>query len=94
MWVWTNAGVAKWHGVVITPDSVSGVPFETSLKCEREFRRTAGAANCRRSIPRTDVDSMKLGYTTLAEGFTDGVGVPAMIILAEFAAGLVVLALR
>jgi hypothetical protein len=80
--------------VVITQDSVSGIPYETSLRCEREIRRTAGAANCRRFILRTEVDSMKLGYTTLAENVTDVVGPTALIILAELAAGLVANAFR
>ncbi len=26
VWIWTRGGVEKWHEVVITPDSVSGIP--------------------------------------------------------------------
>jgi len=42
VWIWTKRGVEKWRAVVITQDSVSGIPFETSRKC----------VVCRRSIPR------------------------------------------
>lgn len=54
VWIWTGRTIEKWHAVVITQDAVSGIPYETSLKCD----------SCRRSIPRAQVDSMKLGYNT------------------------------
>ena len=54
VWIWTGTVVKKWHAVVITQDSVSGIPFEDSDSCYL----------CRLSIPRTSVDSMKLGYKT------------------------------
>src|SRR5512135_1692237 len=69
--IWRSSGVEKWHAVVITQDSVSGIPYEAPLKC----------ALCRRSIPRVQVDSMKLYYRTLAENVTDVVGPPTLIIL-------------
>jgi hypothetical protein len=47
--IWSNGTVEKWHGVAITADSVSGIPYGTSLECD----------SCRRSIPRALVDSMK-----------------------------------
>src|SRR5882762_6290822 len=55
--IWTGGKVQEWHGVVISDDSVSGIPYRTSLKCD----------SCRRSLPRTQVDSMKLGYVTVAQ---------------------------
>ncbi len=84
MWIWSRGGVEKWHAVVITQDSVSGILFETSRKCAR----------CRRSIPRVQVDSMKHGYRTLPENVTDVLGPPTLIILAEYAVGLAVHWLR
>jgi len=75
VWIWTAGGVEKWHAVVITQDSVSGIPFDTSRKC----------ATCRRSIPRVQVDSMKHGYRTFAEDVTEFVGVLTAAILAEAA---------
>ena len=44
--------VNRWHWVVITEDSVSGIPYEMSPECD----------GCRRSLPRSQVDSMTLGY--------------------------------
>ena len=51
VWIWSGGKVEKWRAVVITPASVSGIPYGTSLKCD----------TCRRSIPRAQVDSMKVG---------------------------------
>jgi len=75
VWIWTKGGVEKWRAVVITQDSVSGIPFETSRKC----------VVCRRSIPRVQVDSMKHGYRTLAQTVTEVVGVPTLLLVGEFA---------
>ena len=84
VWIWSGGEVTKWHAVVITQDSVSGIPFEMSRKCAR----------CRRGIPRVQVDSMKRGYRTLAETVTDIVGPASLLIVAEYAVGLVVNWLR
>src|SRR5262249_10320634 len=54
VWVWNGGTVEKWHAVVITPDSVSGIPYRISLGCD----------SCRRSMPRAQVDSMKVGPIT------------------------------
>ena len=75
VWIWTRGGVEKWRAVVITQDSVSGIPFESSRKC----------VVCRRSIPRVQVDSMKHGYRTLAETVTEVVSVPTLLLVGEFA---------
>ncbi len=73
VWVWSGGQVKKWHAVVITQDSVLGIPYRMSLKCD----------SCRRSMPRTQVDSMKLGYHTLPETVTDIVGATTLLLLAE-----------
>lgn len=52
VWIWTSDGFTKWHAVVITRDSVSGIPFQSSVKCD----------SCRQSIPRSRVDSIRLGH--------------------------------
>lgn len=75
VFIWHRRGVEKWHGVVITQDSVSGIPYETTLKCTL----------CRRSIPRVQVDSMKLYYHTLPQNVTVFVGALAVLTLAEYA---------
>src|SRR5438445_1158272 len=55
IWIWTKSGVEQWHWVEITQDSVSGIPWKLQV--------TEGYScpMCRGSIPRTQVDSMKLG---------------------------------
>ena len=73
VWIWTKGGVEKWRAVVITQDSVSGIPGETSRKC----------VVCRRSIPRVQVDSMKHEYRTLAQNVTEVVGVVTVLTLGE-----------
>ena len=55
--IWSGGTVEKWHAVVITSDSVSGIPYGTSLECD----------SCRRSIPLGLVDSMKVSHKTTAK---------------------------
>ena len=64
VWIWSERGVEKWHGVVITQDSVMGYQYGMPLMC----------GGCRRSHLRTQVDSMKLGYHTAVENVTKGAG--------------------
>jgi hypothetical protein len=65
VWIWSSSMMEKWHAVVLSPDSVSGIPYVMSLRCD----------SCRRSIPRAQVDSMKVGYKTGgAKGADRGVG--------------------
>ena len=80
VWIWTRGGVEKWHDVFVTYDSVKGIPFDLPLGC----------ATCRRSIPLTRVDSMKLGYKTRVQNITEFVGVVTAAILAEAAVCAVV----
>ena len=54
--IWSGGNVEKWHAVVITPDSVSGIPYSMALQCD----------SCRRSMARAQVDSMTLGHETRA----------------------------
>jgi len=51
VWIWSAGQVEKWHAVVFPPDSVSGIPYRMALQCD----------SCRRSMPRAQVDSMKVG---------------------------------
>lgn len=57
VWIWSDTTVRTWHGVVISDDSVSGVPWYEALTCD----------SCRRSMPRTQVDSMTVRYYTGAQ---------------------------
>jgi hypothetical protein len=38
---WSHDTVSKWHDVVITQDSVSGIPFGTSRDCYAVGRVTS-----------------------------------------------------
>jgi hypothetical protein len=51
VWIWSGGKVEKWHAVDFPPDSVSGIPYRMALQCD----------SCRRSMPRAQVDSMKVG---------------------------------
>jgi hypothetical protein len=73
VWIWSGGKVEKWHAVVITPDSVSGIAYKMPVTCY----------SCRLTIPRTRVDSMKLGYRTLPEDVTGIVSLTALGLLAD-----------
>lgn len=49
--VWHRGATERWHGVVIGPDSVSGIPFRSPSDCD----------TCRLALPRAAVDSIRLG---------------------------------
>jgi hypothetical protein len=77
VWIWSHDAVLKWHDVLITQDSVSGIPFGSPRDC---------FARCRRSIPRVQVDSIKQGYRTPAQNTITVVGVVIGLLSAEGAA--------
>ena len=41
----------QWHALRITADSVTGIPFIRPITCD----------SCRRSVPRSEVDSIRFG---------------------------------
>jgi len=49
--VWSHGQAVQWHAVQITADSVTGIPYFKPITCD----------SCRRTIPRSAVDSIKLG---------------------------------
>jgi len=71
--IWSAGKVEKWHAVVITPDSVSGIPYTMALQCDR----------CRRSMPRARVDSMTLGSQTRAPKALEVAGAVAAALVLE-----------
>jgi len=60
----------QWHAIRLTLDSISGVPFIRPATCD----------SCRVSLPRTEVDSIRLGD-------------PDKAVLESLAAALVVMVL-
>jgi hypothetical protein len=70
--------IESTQAVVITQDSVSGIPYEMSLCGD----------SCRRTLPRTQVDSVKLGYLGHhidSKVVLEGAGVITLLLLAEAA---------
>lgn len=77
VWIWSRGAVDKWHAVLVTQDSISGIPYEMPQTCD----------SCRRSLPRTQVDSMKasyLGHHITAGSVIKGVGFAAAVLTADF----------
>jgi hypothetical protein len=68
--IWNCGTLQQWHGVVITQDSISGIPKQKPLTCD----------DCRRSIPLTQVDSLKVGYQTLPEYIIFGAIIAALVL--------------
>ena len=76
VWIWSGGKVEKWQAVIITTDSVSGIPYGTSLVCD----------SCRRTIPRAQVDSMKVAHRT--RGVVQGVASESLILAGALVAVL------
>jgi hypothetical protein len=49
--VWSGGKARQWHGILVTTDSVSGVPYTQSPECD----------SCRVALARSVVDSIRLG---------------------------------
>jgi hypothetical protein len=63
--VWSGDRAQQWHAVVVTNDSVSGIPFVRPVSCD----------SCRLALPRAAVDSLRLGSPST--GFWKSVGLVA-----------------
>jgi hypothetical protein len=72
--VWHTGKVEQLHGVVVAPDSVTGIPYFRPLTCDA----------CRVAIPRAAVDSLRLGNPEA--GFWKTFGLVVGIPVAAFAA--------
>jgi hypothetical protein len=60
--VWVDGRAHRWHSLVVTTDSLAGVPFTQPPHCD----------SCRVALPRSSVDSLRLGNPTA--GFWKSVG--------------------
>ena len=54
--IWSHGTVVRLHAVAVTRDSVAGIPHRMSARCH----------GCRRSLVRSDVDSIRLHYVSPA----------------------------
>lgn len=70
--IWQQGQVRRWHAVAITPDSLSGIAWLQPVTCD----------SCRVTVPRSNVDSIRLGNPTA--GFWKSValvvGIPMLIL--------------
>jgi hypothetical protein len=55
--IWSRTTVSVWREVLISPDSVSDIPY-----------RRGCTASCRRSLPRAAVDSILVDHRDLGPG--------------------------
>ena len=54
--IWTGDSVLEWREVVVTRDSISGIPYNQAQQCPPPADR------CRRALPVSAVDSLFVGY--------------------------------
>lgn len=52
--IWTGDSVLAWRAVVVTRDSISGIPYSMPHQCPPD--------RCRRALPAAAVDSLFVGY--------------------------------
>jgi hypothetical protein len=71
--VWHTGTVERWHGVVLTGDSVSGVPYLRSIGCD----------SCRVTRSRAEVDSMRLGNPVAGFWKTVGLVLALPVVIVE-----------
>ena len=57
--IWSRDTALVWREVLIGPDSVSGIPYQTVC-----------TTSCRRSLPRAAVDSIRVDHHDLGPGDT------------------------
>jgi hypothetical protein len=71
--LWRAGKPTNWHAVVIRPDTVSAIPFMRPVGCD----------SCRVGMPRTEIDSMRLGNPVAGFWKTVGlaVGIPLAILV-------------
>jgi hypothetical protein len=49
--VWSGTRSYQWHALVVTADSITGIPFHEPVDC----------ADCRQGLPRSAADSVRAG---------------------------------
>jgi len=66
--IWSGDTVFEWRTVIITRDSISGIPNA----------EPSGCTSCRTALPTSAVDSLSVGYATNGGGVhsDDGKGTP------------------
>jgi hypothetical protein len=67
--LWQGDKAYRVHGVVVGADSISGIPFVRALECD----------SCRITLPRAEVDSVRLGSPVA--GFWKSVGLVTVVLV-------------
>jgi hypothetical protein len=69
--VWHDGRFEQWHALLLSQDSISGVPYFRAITCD----------SCRIALTRAQVDSLRFGNPTAGFWKTMGllIGVPALI---------------
>jgi len=57
VWIWSGGKGVQWREVIISRDSVIGIPYHSPRDCE----------DCRRSISRAEVDSIVVVRPSVAQ---------------------------
>jgi hypothetical protein len=73
--VWHRGRVEQWHAVVVTPDSLSGIPFNQPVSCD----------SCRIAYERAAVDSVRFGNPVAGFWKTAGLVIVSPILIIEIA---------
>jgi hypothetical protein len=76
--VWHEGRPERWHAVVLTADSVSGVPYLRSVACD----------SCRVRRSRAEVDSIRLGNPVAGFWKTAALVVAAPFVIVEVACAI------
>ena len=75
--IWSGGRAVTWHALVVTTDSISGVPLRLAPDCNA----------CRLAVPRASVDSVREVHTDKALLTTLGlVGSMAAVVLIAWSA--------
>jgi hypothetical protein len=67
--IYHRTEVLRWHAVVVTRDSVTGIPYKMAITCQ----------DCRRRMARTEVDSIRLRDTSGRTRVLVGAAILAMV---------------
>lgn len=76
--MWHGGRLDRWHAVIVTPDSISGIPFLRPIDCD----------SCRTAIRWGAIDSLRVGSPVRAFWST-----VALVVVAPLATVEVVCAL-
>ena len=77
--VWHQGRAEHWHALIVSPDSISGVPYLRPPDCD----------SCRVVLPRAQVDSVRFGNPVAGFWKTAGlvVGIPVLVLVVWCASG-------